>query len=130
MTSDCGKVRRDREEMKLTPAILEATYNFVRATPPFRNWRLPAGHQVRFRVLKTRKKLGVYQWDNQVGHVVSVSEGKVSHTIVLVPLMAHEMVHLYQQMCGTDTKTEHNAEFIRLALIVCRHHGFDPKEFT
>jgi hypothetical protein len=44
--------------------------------------------------------------------------------------MAHEMIHQHQQRQRTDTpNTEHNAEFMRLARAVCRHHGWDEKEF-
>jgi hypothetical protein len=45
--------------------------------------------------------------------------------------MAHEMIHQYQQRERTETaNTEHNAEFLRLAGVVCRHHGWDEKEFV
>ena len=113
--------------MKLTPAVLEACYDFLRATPPFFRWGLPRGSEVLFRVLKTRESLGTYKWSTAYGHVISVSAGRVSHTNTLVSLMAHEMVHMRQEMLGLPTT--HGAAFRRMAKIVCRHHGFDPAEF-
>ena len=38
--------------MKLTPGILEAAYEFLRTTPPFKGWKLPSGVDITFRVIK------------------------------------------------------------------------------
>lgn len=116
--------------MKLTPPVLEACYDFLRATLPFRRWGLPPGEEVEFRVLRTQRRMGSHAVCPRRGHhVISMSSGKMSHTSHLVETMAHEMVHAYQSKRGTETRAEHNAEFRRLARIVCRHHGFDPLEF-
>ncbi len=116
--------------MRLTSALLEASYVFLCQTPPFRSWRLPTGDEIEFRANKDREALGSHQMHARQGHhVVSVSKARVSHITTLISVMAHEMIHLYQAETGSRTKSEHNAEFRRLAKIVCRHHGWDPLEF-
>ncbi len=116
--------------MKLTPAVLEAAYDFLQATPPFRRWRMPPGVEVTFRVGRRGDELGSYQWDPQAGlHVIGISAKCIGRTESLVMVMAHEMVHLYQRQRGTFTSANHNAEFCRLGKLVCRHHGFDPLLF-
>ena len=111
--------------MKLTPALLEATYNFLCETPPFRKWRLlPDGSKVSFTVVKDKKVRGY-----QRGRVIGISEGCIGRVDALIATMAHEMIHLYQAEKKTATRAEHNAEFNRLAKIVCRHHGYDPLLF-
>ncbi len=113
--------------MKLTPAILEAAYDFLRATPPFRRWRLPPGEEVTFKVGLRDDERGYYQWAGS--HAIGISAGCIGRTESLVETMAHEMIHLYQYHRGTDTSANHNAEFRRLVELVCRRHGFDPLLF-
>ena len=40
--------------LRLTPEILEGAYEFLRATPPFRGWRLPHADEVEFVVSRHR----------------------------------------------------------------------------
>lgn len=116
--------------MRLTPALLEAAYEFLRQTPPFRRWGLPQCYDVEFRVSKDRESLGTYQLHARQGHhVLTISGARISHVSTLMSVMAHEMVHLHQVESGSSTRTEHNADFRRLSKIVCRHHGWDPLEF-
>ena len=116
--------------MRLTPELLEACYEFLRVTPPFRRWDLPENYAVKFRVGKTRSHLGDYRWDGpRQRHMIMISGRRVAHTATLISVMAHEMIHLKQNCARTETYAEHNANFKRLAKIVCLHHGFDPLEF-
>jgi hypothetical protein len=116
--------------MKLTPPRLAAAYMFLRATPPFSRWKLPLASEVEFRVIKQETVLGTHKVCPRQGHhVITISGARVGHTMTLLCTMAHEMIHLYQLEVGTATAAEHNAEFRRLGKVVCRHHGFDPKEF-
>jgi hypothetical protein len=41
----------------LTPDILAAAYDFLRATEPFAGWRLPDSDIVGFHILRTRQTL-------------------------------------------------------------------------
>ena len=66
-----------------------------------------------------------------INYTISVSEALVGHFDTLAPLMAHEMVHLKQDICRTDTRnTQHNAEFFSLSAVICREMGWDPKFFV
>lgn len=112
--------------LPLTPDLLRATYDFLRHTPPFKGWVLPPGHEVRFRITRSRSVQGDHLLEGGV-HTVRVSCRKTGNTYVLVELMAHEMVHI---MCDREgVRSERGSRFIRLAKTVCRHHGFDPKNF-
>lgn len=119
--------------MKLTPAILQASYDFLRSTPPFNKWKMPPGKDVEFRVIRKRDRLGAYHGyiHDKGKHTIDMCGARLSHTSSLILIMAHEMLHLYQRVKGTETSnSEHNAEFFRLTEIICKHHGFDPKFFT
>jgi len=114
--------------LPLTPAILEAAYEFLRATPPFVRWRLPHADEVELRVCRTRQWMGLFDSGSDDRSRISVSSARIGHTDTLLRSVAHEMIHLYQFERGTATASEHNAEFFRLAAQIARHHGFDPKE--
>jgi hypothetical protein len=113
--------------MRLTAPILQAAYDFLRTTLPFRRWNLPPGEDVDFKVSKDHSAIGTYQIRDD--HTITISGARVCHTATLIVTMAHEMVHLAQVEDGSATRTMHNAAFRRMAKLVCKHHGFDPKEF-
>jgi hypothetical protein len=118
--------------MSLTPDIIEASYEFLRTTPPFRKWQLPHADEVTFVVSRHKNHIGYHRGTRRKvnSHEIGISEACVGHTNTLLRTMAHEMIHQHQQRQRTDTpNAEHNAEFGRLARIVCRYHGWDEKEF-
>ena len=117
----------------LTPQIIEGAYEFLRATPPFRNWKLPHADEVTFVVSRHKLHVGYHRGSRRkiYSHEIGISSACVGHTNTLLRTMAHEMIHQYQQRARTETPgAEHNAEFIRLARRVCRYHGWDEKEFV
>ena len=118
--------------LPLTPALLRAAYEYLRATPPFRGWGMPTGSAVKFQVLRTKDRHGDhYGFVGQPGHVIRISAGRIGRTHSLMEVMAHEMIHARQQERKTYTaNTQHNAEFHKLAAVVCKVHGFEPKLFT
>lgn len=114
--------------LPLTPDMLHGAYEYLRTTPPFRGWKLPEADEIEFRVITSRDQGWYDRKDGQ--HIIAISARRVGHSIRLLTVKAHEMIHLYQRIGGTETaNTEHNAEFRRLANQACRYHGFDPKEF-
>lgn len=120
--------------LALTPARLAATYEFLRAFPPFSRWRLPPAGEVKFEVLATRNFYGHYartlKRDGPVKHYISVSAGRVGHAGTLLMTVAHEMLHLRQEIAeATTPHADHNAAFQRAAAGICRRFGFDPKAF-
>ena len=117
--------------LHLTPSVLEAAYLYLRATEPFRTWRLPEGEDVTFRITNSVHYLGTHR-RSRLGHpIITVSMHRVGHTETLLCTIAHEICHLVQARDGTETKgTIHNAEFYKLAKRVCNRHGWDAKEFV
>ena len=114
--------------LHLTPDILEAAYELLRWTPPFSRWKLPEGEDVAFTVAANPAFLGEYQWEGD-HHRISISMRWSAQLTTLLPIMAHEMLHLYQRVASTENKNQHNAQFRRLSATVCKHHGFDPRAF-
>lgn len=113
--------------MHLTPAILEAAYEFLRATPPFSRWKLPHADEIEFRVTRHRDCQGKCVTEDD-RHAILVSEVKIGRTFGLLELMAHEMVHVHCHRQG-HLKPEHGAVFRRHAARVCKEHGFDELLF-
>lgn len=118
--------------LPLTPETLAAAYDYLRTTPPFSKWNLPEAEDVLFKVARTRHKQGWYQWDGK-RHTITASTGRISHSLTLMALMAHEMIHLHLEEIGMESRAgsndTHNAAFRVLAARVCKFHGFDPKAF-
>ena len=118
--------------LPLTPAILEAAYEFLRACPPFRAWKLPHADEIEFHVIQLKDREGdhtTYCGTDQ--HVIRISAKRIGHTDSLIVVMAHEMIHARQAITKTTTRgSMHNADFRRFAASVCRTHGFDPKTFV
>lgn len=114
--------------MHLTPEILEATYDWLRATPPFRRWRLPKAGDVEFRVLAARKLFGQCRApEASKPWRIDISTRTVAHTITLVRTMSHEMCHMRADMQGE--KSAHGPLWRKAADLVCKEHGHDPLEF-
>lgn len=115
----------------LTPAILEAAYEFLRVCPPFKAWRLPPADDVEFHVIARPDREGEYtRYCGTDDHIIGISGKRIGHTSSLIIAMAHEMIHLKQARAKTETKgAEHNAEFGVLSKRVCRIHGWDEKVF-
>lgn len=114
--------------LRLTPTILEASYQFLRSTPPFNRWHLPDGEEVEFHVGRGKTHHGEYEPGETAEHRIIVHETNVGFTSTLLESMAHEMIHV--KLAGTThAKAEHGAEFRKLARLVCKYHGFDPKRF-
>jgi hypothetical protein len=115
--------------LRITPERLAGVYEMLRSFPPFSGWKLPPSSEVGFHVSKTDRWHAAWWMDGQTHHI-EVSYKKHGHLHSLVASMAHEMIHARQRIAKTETKgAEHNAEFKRLAAIVCRSFGFDIGQF-
>lgn len=115
--------------LPLDKETLEASYDYLRTTPPFSRWNLPDGEDVKFEVVRDRDIAG---WHKMVNgkHIIGISSGSIGRTHSLMEVMAHEMCHAHQRETNMETKkSEHNAAFRKLAVLVCKFHGFDPLLF-
>lgn len=117
--------------VKLTPELLESTYDLLCHTAPFDSWNLPAGEDVDFVVLRTDAKRGDYCWSpKRKRHMIRISSRCHGTLANLVETMAHEMIHLHEKASGLATSAEHSAAFRKLADQVCKVHRFDPLAFA
>lgn len=118
--------------LPLTKETLAAAYDYLHSTPPFSRWNLPDSEDVVFKLSRRSREYGRYQWDGE-RHTITASVHGMSHTITLMRFMAHEMVHLYLEKMGWESRAHseevHNHAFRKFATQVCKHHGFDPKAF-
>ena len=118
--------------LPLTPDMLEAAYNYLKVTPPFNRWKLPDADDISFKLSKAPKEFANYQWSGN-NHTITVSILSVGHTLTLLQYMAHEVIHMYLEEKGLESKSggsdAHNLHFKKFALQVCGYHGFDPKAF-
>lgn len=112
--------------LPLSPEMVEAAYEFLLKTPPFRRWRLPPSDDVVFHVTAHRSQMGAYETSGK-DHSMFISARMVGHTDTLIRVVAHEMAHMRQQAMG-DRSLAHNANFFRLTARISKYHGFDPKE--
>lgn len=113
--------------LRLDPAMLEAGYEFLRTTPPFRAWKLPHADEIAFHIIRSKDRAGDFDIAGGVP-TIRVSESCIGHTGSLLALLAHEMIHLRQHMIGD--RTVHGAKFQAMARRCCAAHGFDPKTFS
>ena len=117
--------------MRLTPDIVAGAYEYLRTTPPYRGWKLPHADEVEFVITRNRwtgQHRGYHR--DRTRHEIGISELCASYSETIMRCVGHEMIHQYQRLKGSETpNTEHNAEFAKLALLACRHHGWDPRNF-
>lgn len=116
--------------LSLHPEILQASYDYLRTTRPFRQWNLPEGEDVKFKVIKDPANVGLYSCKNGV-HLIEVNNKYIGRTEALMELMAHEMIHMHQKMTRTETSgVQHNQAYVKSAAMVCKYHGFDERLFV
>lgn len=91
---------------------------------------LPKPEDAAFRLRSTKAIDGEYwRWSGTDDHCLDISVKRNGHWNTLGVTMAHEMIHLHQARAKTETRGEHNAEFHRIAKLVCRRFGWDEKQF-
>lgn len=110
----------------LTPDMLAAGYDFLRATAPFARWHLPESDELGFHVVR-RTSLSADFGVEQGVPFIRISEAHNGHSSTLLASLAHEMIHLRQHLTGD--RELHGPRFRRMAARVCATHGFDPKTF-
>lgn len=110
----------------LKPEHLAAAYNFLRALPPFSGWKLPVADEVEFVNEPDPANLAHYTYYLETGEPIIGWRYKCEWPMTpLLMIMAHEMIHLYQQKTGKDTKQEHNKDFKTRARAICKIYNWD-----
>lgn len=118
--------------LHLTPDMLEAAYELLRTTPPFKGWRLPPSDDIIFCVVTMRKHQDQADWTHTgTRHVIRINARKHATLASLIMTMAHEMCHVREYELGfRRADVMHGALYWRLANSVCKHHGFDKGQFS
>lgn len=117
--------------MLASPARLRAIYASLLAFPPFNRWSLPEPNAVKFELLADADT-GEYSLDENDRACIAVNGDTNLTLLQITETVAHEMVHIRQDQLGRlpdDPAKHHNAEFRRLARLVCRNLGFDVQRF-
>jgi hypothetical protein len=108
--------------------MIEAAYNFIRTTPPFKGWSLPPGEEVEFHATRHRDLDGKYEFGGKQ-HVITVSTALATDFTWMLQTVAHEMVHLSHQIKGLERRNPHGSVFLRHAKTVCRLNGWPLETF-
>jgi hypothetical protein len=125
--------------LHLNRALLKHAYELMAESPPFNKWNLPDSSEITFVVSRSRSTMGYHRfWKDgfiikSLKHEIGISARCVGSLPLLLQVMGHEMVHLYQVHTKprTDTKgVEHNPAFHRFSDIICRTHSFDRHGFA
>lgn len=113
--------------MHITPAMLEAAYEYLKTTPPFEKWALPDADDIEFHVGRSRSTSGLMQELPGGKFRVTISSHFVVRSHTLLEVMAHEMCHIKQgHNCkGRPGSYGHGRDFQKMKRIICREHGFD-----
>ena len=117
--------------MLVTPARLRAVYVMLVQFPPFNRWSLPPAGEVVFYNITDPKDHGAYNFEKGK-HRIGVNGETCADLIHVERVMAHELVHLRQELLGRRPSTkddQHNREFYRMARLVCRNLGYQSEGF-
>jgi hypothetical protein len=115
--------------MNVTPDRLRAIYELLQEFAPFDKWDLPESSLVTFELL-AGKDHAEYSVDDRDRMCIAVNPDTHITLAQLVESVAHEMVHLRQDMLDRlPAKEPHNGEFRRWAKAVCKALGFDVQRF-
>ena len=114
--------------LHITPAMLEAAYDLLRQTPPFRRWGLPDPDDLEFRAVPLP--------NGDQGELAKLSDGSLRLTVnperhktiaSMMMTLAHEVAHIRQHQL--KKKDHHGASFQKLAEAICKVHCWDRGQF-
>lgn len=109
--------------------ILEATYELLRATDPFKRWKLPQADEISFSIIRNKSSRGEFYINKKSEPTICVND-KYHHTLdELLRTVAHEMCHLVDYRSGVRSDVHHGWTFNQMADRVCKFHSFDRGAF-
>ena len=127
-----GRVNEEGTKMTLplTPRVIEAAYEYLRATEPFSAWHLPHADDVEFAVTRHRDREGDHStYRGTTEHIIRVSSYHIKTTRTLLVCLAHEMIHAHMDRAKLNQRNDHGSQFKRLAARVCSVHGWEVEKF-
>lgn len=120
-----------RRGLHVTPELVEASYERLRLTLPFKAWGLPHADDLAFHVTNHKDRYAHFTDENGKGNrEIGISCLTVRSLYALDMALAHEMVHVKEWLeLRAKFKGIHGRRFNQLAAQVCRVHGFDLDRF-
>lgn len=112
----------------LNSEMLASAYDYLCAQKPFSSWNLPPSEDIKFAVIRRMDRYAHYQTRGGRRYI-EVSSRLVGRHEILIATIAHEMIHLHQDMIGILGSNPHDAAFHKLADKVCKIHEFDRLTF-
>lgn len=116
----------------MTEAQLRAIYGMLREFRPFSRWGLPEPSAVSFGILRDASTQAMFSEDSRARLKIEANPDFNVTLQQAVEAVAHEMVHARQNQLGrlpANPAKHHNAEFRRLARLVCKELGFNVQAF-
>lgn len=115
--------------MQVNARTMAAAYEFLSEFEPFRD--LPPVNEIQFKVTRCNIDRGYYHaGGGSKEYLIAVSSKIVTHMDSLLKVMAHEMLHLHQEVTETETEDVlHNKAFWSLGHKFCHEMGWDPGLF-
>jgi hypothetical protein len=120
----------------LNPDQLVAAYEFIRTLEPFNLWALtekrkdfPHADEIEFRIVGDRRSWAWKQRKFDGSHIIAYSDKAPAQATFLIMYMAHEMVHLYQDINKLENSSMHNRDFVARAKQICSIQGYDLQMF-
>lgn len=110
----------------VTADTVRAVYTCLLSFPPFCRWNLPSPDKMTFEVVPYTSEWGSYHPEKMK---MRISKAKVSTFQSLVLAVAHEAVHVREDVAGRWAKKHDNAYFKKLASQVCKAFEFDINNF-
>lgn len=115
--------------IQVTVELVEAVYEMLRMTKPFKGWKLPHADDISFAMIRKPGTSGEF-YVNPNGIPYICINDKFHHTLQeLMKTVAHEMCHLYEHLYYFRQDIHHGAIFRQCADRVCRIHQFDRGAF-
>lgn len=115
--------------IRISLEIVEATYELLRATEPFKRWKLPHADDISFAIIRNKNHRGEFYINKKNDPTICVNDS-FHHTIdELLRTVAHEMCHLVEYRAGARPDVAHGWIFNDLANRVCKFHSFDRGAF-
>ena len=112
--------------ISLNAEMLAHCYDMLAATPAMSRMNLPPSEDVKFRVIRKKDRFAHHEVIGGVHHI-AISSKLVGTFETLVPSMAHEMLHIFQDMTGMPR--DDGPGFQKMADKICRELAFDRLTF-
>lgn len=106
----------------LNKEMLAHCYDMLAATHTMSRWNLPPAEDVKFRIIRRKDRYAHHEVVGGVHHI-AVSSTFVGTFQTLIMTMAHEMIHVHQDLTGMPR--DDGKGFAKIADRVCKELEFD-----